>query len=611
MGLLLARQAHGGRQMRCPRCFCMVRVPTAEEIAARPEPEIYGLQQSEAGPEQWRQMRAGLAAATCPRCSGRVYGQRQQAGQEVACSECGTLVRLAPLETHDRPAAATRQGDEYRVVEQEDWRQTARRLARPLVRFQCPLCATPLVAEAAQVGQSIECPDCGSQVAVPPPSLFPASSRPQPHPADDEYALQQPVAETQPAPGEQPAEVLPPYPPPEKRDQIPFWCRLCGQLMWATKDQTGSQMKCSECGAETTVPPAPPAAVRQPRAEPYEVQAGAPPAELLRRPAREEEPARAAPRKMQREPEGHRERSEERSAVGELVAGCSAGSPSPGSWRRLLVFPFTEGVWQRLVGLCAAWSVPTLLAVPALNLFFGSEATQPVSLLWVFTVIFLACAGPLIAICSVVTSAFALAVVDNTAEGADTVQSWPGTVFLDWLGDTFYIAAAAAMAFAPGAIVGRFTEVPWVPFIHGGSFFFLFPFFLISSLEGDSPWHVFSLRIFKSVLAKPGVWAMFYFRASVLVGCMAALGWVTVGWVGLKVLPVLVAAAIYAVFVYARMLGLLARRCSDMAGASEQEGQDGPKAAAAGASANSPGQDTPQNLTPPDRWNGNLPEEFR
>ncbi len=595
MGLLSARRRQAGQKLRCPRCFSMIEVPTVEELTARRgSGETYELRQSDSGPEQWEETRRALAAATCPRCSGRVYGRREQAGHEVACPDCGTLVRLAPLEEHQQPPAVRRVTDEYGVVEQEDWRPAAQRLARPLVRFACPLCATPLVAETREVGHSIECPDCGSQVAVPPPSLFPDSPRREPHPAVEEYALQDRGAETQSAPAEQAREVLPLDAPVGKPERFPCWCRVCGELMWVSADQVGTQVSCAECGASTTVHRPPPAAGPPPKAKTYEVEPAAPQSE-------------GADQQPSPPPQAGGDQAEGPSVPEELVAAHSEPLAEPYRWRHLLAFPFTDGVWQRLVWLCIGWGATLTIMGPALKIIVAPPESSGVSLSWIPAMVCFAAGGPIAGVLAVVSSAFFLAVIDNTAEGADRVEYWPGTVFLDWIGDTLYVAAATAMAFAPGTIVGRIVQANWIPLLHAVSFLLLFPYFLISSMEGNSPWHVFSQHILRSFSAVPGAWARFYAQSGMLVGCLAIVVWVAVGRIGLGMLPVLAPLGVYALFVYARMIGLLARRCATALG--EQQGEPVPQEGTGERQADAGPQETtgPSNA---DGWNDPVPNDF-
>ena len=42
-------------------------------------------------------------------------------------------------------------------------------------------------------------------------------------------------------------------------------------------------------------------------------------------------------------------------------------------------------------------------------------------------------------------------VLEATAAGADAIESWPGSVFLDWMGDCLWIFAGLAMSAVPGA----------------------------------------------------------------------------------------------------------------------------------------------------------------
>jgi DNA-directed RNA polymerase subunit RPC12/RpoP len=114
---------------------------------------------------------------TCPSCGGKVKLPPYQAGQRCGCPRCGAeIVVPGPDNTSavETPrATATGNADEAAQAPAAEAapRATAKRTAvsyEDVYGISCQVCQTRLHVRPHQAGTSIKCPDCFSQVLVPP-----------------------------------------------------------------------------------------------------------------------------------------------------------------------------------------------------------------------------------------------------------------------------------------------------------------------------------------------------------------------------------------------------------------------------------------------------------
>ncbi len=132
----------------------------------------------------------------------------------------------------------------YQLVDGQDEAIPSAAAYQTYYAVVCGVCGTRMYATPRQVGQEIQCPDCGtaSIVAAPAPKPVP--------PADDK-------AKT-------PPEDYPLYdgegqPPPERqeiyRHYIPVVCPICHTRMLAPPEQVGQRLICPDCETPSIVPP--------------------------------------------------------------------------------------------------------------------------------------------------------------------------------------------------------------------------------------------------------------------------------------------------------------------------------------------------------------------
>ena len=161
-------------------------------------------------------------------------------------------------------------------------------------------------------------------------------------------------------------------------------------------------------------------------------------------------------------------------------------------------------------------------------------------------------------------SAWGLTILRDTSFGGDCIDSWPRLLALEGLGEWAFVACSAVLAMLPGLIATPLWH--WLglsrSFAIAITMPVLFPLFLLSTLETDSPTDPFSPAVWRSVLTRGPAWAGFYAvsfsMASVLAG-LTLLSCRFVGtWAGLATLT---SSAPLGWFVYCRLLGRLASFC--------------------------------------------------
>ncbi len=108
----------------------------------------------------------------CRVCQTRYYGRPDQVGSELKCPDCGArnLLRPPPKPRPQKQPPAL-EGEQYEVYALDAQPLPAEiAAAQPkYIAVKCSCCDTLMHATPEQVGQSIRCPDCGTEHLVPPP----------------------------------------------------------------------------------------------------------------------------------------------------------------------------------------------------------------------------------------------------------------------------------------------------------------------------------------------------------------------------------------------------------------------------------------------------------
>jgi DNA-directed RNA polymerase subunit RPC12/RpoP len=396
--------------------------------------------------------------------------------------------------------------------------------------FRCPQCLKPLQAPANLAGTQSRCPHCHSALHV--PLRVPTATK------GDEYGLRSEPAQ-QPKPRS-----------PADETYVPVICSLCHTRMLATLDQVGGWLVCPDCGTTTEVPPPPPPKKK------IDVMAGAGQGYGLIG-YDESRPQATAPNVPL---PGMRDEKEPSEREPRLVPRRKRPKlPQSPFLDGTFTFPFTPTVLTRTFVL-------TLFSlVFSAMLCFVSHtwaSTDPVSLIVCMLVI--GGTGLLVLIWFVVFSATLKTVLEATATGCDAIESWPGAVFLDWMGDGLWLFAAFAMAMVPGAAVAWLLGRWQIPLM-AVSWFFCFPFLLLSMLETNTVFGMISIPIARTFASATAGWIKFYATIGLLLIANAIIDVIAFHlnqFAGIVVISLLQTVPW---LIYFRLLGRLAWYCSDRA----------------------------------------------
>ncbi len=518
-----------GTKQRCPRCQMMVRVPTAEQAAAAyVKGEDYELSDRDEmlAPEP-------SISFDCPTCNSRLSEPEDQVGRETKCPDCHTLVVVPPP-----PAVVEKRraepGEDYKLQQQADaWGITGEALRKQYYSIHCPLCGTMAQATAEIAGREIECPDCQEPFTVGPPPKRRRDLGKESVEAgrDDEYALRENESWDRPA---------------AEQSLIAVKCGLCGTLIQAAEDQVGQEMMCPDCDELIIVPR--PKRRRKPQMTEDEYATGS---------------AMETPKFEQAFPDPRFARGSTKPGEGPQYY-FEEPPKIPRRWYfdGVFEFPAYPTTYMRWLSLSMIGGMLAFLIASILAFAFSGDnvtfmmAAVPFSASAALGIVWMAVAG-----------AHFLVIIRLTSFGHDQVEDWPPGMFVDWMFDFLYFFLAAVVSIVPAAApVWAFDLIgihAWpLLFLIPLLFSMLFPFVLMSMLEGGSPFHIVTPAICKTLVAHRREWALFWVEGTLVV---ALAGGVSGGLIYLAGLPaILFVAPVFtgALIVYFRLLGRLAWWCS-------------------------------------------------
>jgi len=445
---------------------------------------------------------------TCNGCGAVLTLGEVRPGGKCRCGKCGKIL-IVPADEPDRPPV------------EADPEPTS-------VGFHCRVCDTYLSARTLDVGKRAKCHDCGALTVVPTPT----KSRPKKPPRAmhgqqyglwgvDEAPLSSELAAQQPK-------------------FYPVHCRVCDTLMHAHAKQVGKMLSCPDCGAKTVTPPPPvektKPSVLVPDGSEYQLDETQ---ESIDLPTYVPYAVRRIEEQEQRDEQRHRELYE-RSELPTipLLQGVSRmlrRSPLP-QYIFILAFALALEIWFVANAMANVQGMALMIVLVAYGTtaFFGALSFMAASAGW-------------------------LAVLKESSEGNDRLYSPPSLIFVDWVGECFYVLFATSMALAPGLLAWRFVPglvIGVGPGIATASWLVLFPVFLLSQLYNGSAMEFFSRKVASTLVKRPGQWLLFYAESVVLAaGCAGVV-------VGLQLLsPALVVISVLLVstssFLYFRLLGRL------------------------------------------------------
>jgi hypothetical protein len=212
-------------------------------------------------------------------------------------------------------------------------------------------------------------------------------------------------------------------------------------------------------------------------------------------------------------------------------------------------------------------------------------ATVATAVTWTGSMLLSGVAILLGTILTVAASGVLLSVLQDSAAGNSRIENWPDAVWLDWIGDSFYLIVSGVFSAGIGLAVvwvcGQMGVRTWVPLVVCP--FVFFPVLLLSTLETQSPLLPFSPIVLRSMLRSWSTWAAFYFETAFVVVVPAGLLGLTTalrysgdfGSIGGQVFVLLISATavsvVVAAMVYFRLLGRLAWVCAEELRAAQAE----------------------------------------
>jgi len=532
--------ARAGAPYRCPRCQWVFTAPlsTPKEIPR----EEYSLREgSEPSPED----EPSYVAVTCPVCDTRMQALADHAGREIRCPDCGTRVVVpSPAETATKKPKTAPVGEYALNRDVDEWRSRLQAKA-VYITVTCPVCGTMMQAGEDQVGSEIVCPDCHVPAVVPPATRTKLPLAGPVAPTDDEYAVWE--GSGQPSAGSA-----------ADRSYVAVECPLCNTRLHATEDQVGREIVCPDCGRSVVVPPPKPSRPK------LDVMAG----------ADEGYAVAAAVEVPRRDPLLFRPRWH---AGYDVPAAKDRAETSlvhllPDPPRRpllsgILSFPFYRGVRVRWFGLTTGLLVVLLLGRGAYcggmgaAAGFGGFGSGILGLVLMGTTVLVGM------IWTVVASGCLLAVIIDTAAGADRIENWPEAVFLDWALDAFFVVNSLALSAAVALGIGWALQAaglsgPPAFAAFAAGVFVLLPIVLLSMLETNSSLKPLSVPVWRSLWCNAGAWLVFYAETALLTASAGLLVWLSFKISIVLGIPATAVLLVTPSLIYTRLLGRLAWCCT-------------------------------------------------
>ena len=373
----------------------------------------------------------------------------------------------------------------------------------------CHVCGTRMYARESQIGQTLRCPDCFTDVEVKAPKVGPPPPKKKTLAEMEEFQLSDP--------GERPA-----YKPMVEARGEYAELKLLDPKAPPRKEQSAQG-----AGAPTSIP--------SPTVDPMMLEALFPPPLAAPRPVHaatavayveddldDQEVVLSAPverievKTEVKVPDLPPPQREERKEPGwnDAEWGFIANPRAPGAWKQS---PFYIGIFgvftdPRLLVRVAAYSVGLTVVLSLLGK--AAILAQPDSgqqLTAIVTFLTFAILGFLVLISF---SPCLLAIAADTANGDDRVQSWPDWNVTDWILSALYIPVAGALAAMPGVImasmflaVGAQWFAPFPPLV---SFLAIFPILFTSMLTESSLVYLLSGTVLKSLRSHGDGWITFY-----------------------------------------------------------------------------------------------------
>jgi hypothetical protein len=364
---------------------------------------------------------------------------------------------------------------------------------------------------------------------------------------------------------------------------VDFQCPRCGAGLRARVSKGGRKLPCPKCTLLVEVPRSDPPDIEWDGQEEYALRglndvAGTIPAEQH---SGAVIPVSLPPEEPPAQPRAN-EPGEKRA---EPAAGYSERPKLPRHPMITGVFTFLFQLGTVVFAVTLSVLAAAVLGFGVMALGFGTVATVPT---WTFSMLMSVAAIVLGVIWLIVASECLLCILQDSAAGNTRIENWPDAVWLDWIGDSFYLitsgVGSAGIGLGAVWLCGRIEVQTRIPLPLG--VFVFFPILLLSTLETQSPLVPISPIVLRSLFRSCSTWAVFYFEAAFVVLVPAGLLWLTnalrysadLGGAGAQVFVLVIsataAAVVISAMIYFRLLGRLAWVCAEDLRAAQKEDED-------------------------------------
>jgi len=415
---------------------------------------------------------------TCPSCQAKLRARNSDAGQRRKCPQCGQPIKVPGIPLAERnPFSVTGNS----ATSSEVGRAVTPTGAR--IIFPCPLCKSRLLARPNQVGQSILCEECLETVVIPEMSTAADSARQETTSTEPTESvpppLKVPELEGQEDP-QQPKQTDSSTMETVNPESFAILCAVCGTRLYTHQSKIGSRIPCPDCYATTKV--------RAPK-----------PVKQRRKPAKKPPSATQAPAKPQKTPaefaiEKAQQELQEQAEVAQTRVAKSR-------FENLYHFLLLPDIALRLIVFSFLMSIT--LGLPAL-------ANQMTGGLMLFATMLLNTASLLIGVLTLlVAMPTAIVIIIETGNGNYEVNDLPGTNFMEVFGHSLSMIICLLAILIPHTLLTPVVSplggsiTPLVVTLLCAS---ALPVFLLSTLETNSPFIIWSPVIYQSILEDTSCW---------------------------------------------------------------------------------------------------------
>lgn len=197
-------------------------------------------------------MKSNLAGTSikfrCIRCQHAVKAPESRIGQKMYCPVCFYQLTVPSESTVRKVDPSQLYAADEKPIDVRDMDDRRRQ-----VSLCCKICHTNIAVTREQVGQEIECPECGTKIVVPAEIEQKVNAALE----DRLDRIMLGLGETSGKDVYGVHDGLGGRAEEDWSKRFPVYCKLCGTMMYASEDQIGQEIECPDCETKTLVPPRP------------------------------------------------------------------------------------------------------------------------------------------------------------------------------------------------------------------------------------------------------------------------------------------------------------------------------------------------------------------